>query len=283
MSEPAMVRISALRELWIHTGTACNLECPFCLEGSRPGDTRLQRVTLTELKPYLDQAATLGVDQFCFTGGEPLIVKDIVKILEYALRFKPCLVLTNGTAPLIKRVHQLQILKQQAHALSFRISLDHPDEKLHDADRGWGNFKRAVDGLKLLHQHGFAISIARHRHPDENSPQIDARFHELLRKQGLPEETLIMPLPDFGRLGAGDPTASISATQLAESPWATRLMCSRSRMLVKRAGEVRVLACALVDDDARFEMGADLAASLTQPVKLQHSRCRQCVQFGATL
>ena len=27
----------ALRELWFHTGTACNLSCPFCLEGSKPG------------------------------------------------------------------------------------------------------------------------------------------------------------------------------------------------------------------------------------------------------
>jgi len=27
----------ALKELWFHTGTACNLACPFCLEGSKPG------------------------------------------------------------------------------------------------------------------------------------------------------------------------------------------------------------------------------------------------------
>ena len=30
-----------LNELWIHTGTACNLACPFCLEGSHPGDGRI--------------------------------------------------------------------------------------------------------------------------------------------------------------------------------------------------------------------------------------------------
>ena len=35
-----------LEELWFHTGTACNLACPFCLEGSRPGDNRLERITL---------------------------------------------------------------------------------------------------------------------------------------------------------------------------------------------------------------------------------------------
>ena len=35
------VQPHALTELWFHTGTACNLECPFCLEGSKPGDNRL--------------------------------------------------------------------------------------------------------------------------------------------------------------------------------------------------------------------------------------------------
>ena len=31
-----------LHELWFHTGTSCNLRCPFCLEGSKPGDNRLE-------------------------------------------------------------------------------------------------------------------------------------------------------------------------------------------------------------------------------------------------
>jgi MoaA/NifB/PqqE/SkfB family radical SAM enzyme len=65
----------ALRELWFHTGTACNLACPFCLEGSKPGDDRLDRVTLADLKPLLGEAVAMGVEQFSFTGGEPLSSK----------------------------------------------------------------------------------------------------------------------------------------------------------------------------------------------------------------
>src|SRR4051812_8260091 len=118
------VRLPTLRELWFHTGTACNLNCPFCFEGSGPGDTRLERVKLDDLAPYIEAAVQLGVERFGFTGGEPLIVKDIVKILEYALERKPCVLLTNGTAPLIKRAHQLELLKRRPHPLSFRISID---------------------------------------------------------------------------------------------------------------------------------------------------------------
>ena len=58
------IQPGALRELWFHTGTACNLACPFCLEGSRPGDGRLQRIALADVRPLMDEAAALGVQQF---------------------------------------------------------------------------------------------------------------------------------------------------------------------------------------------------------------------------
>lgn len=274
------VQLAHFRDLWFHTGTACNLECPFCLEGSKPGDTRLDRITLNEIKPLIDEAVQLGVARFCFTGGEPLIVKDIVKILSYALQFKPCLVLTNGTAPLIKRVHQLQLLKQQPHALAFRVSLDHPDERLHDADRGWGNFKRAVEGLKLLHQAGFDISIARHSKPDENATAVLARYSELLRKHGLPADTVVAPLPELGRPGAEhtDLPSPDDVARCGQAP-----MCASSRMAVKHNGRLRMFACALTDDDARFDLGPSLQASLSQPVALLHRRCGQCVRLGVSL
>ena len=109
----------ALRELWFHTGTACNLACPFCLEGSKPGDRRLGRITLADAKPFIDEAVTLGVEQLSFTGGEPFIVKDFVNILGYASQLRPCLVLTNGTLPLLKRMHQITAPLPSSRA--FRI------------------------------------------------------------------------------------------------------------------------------------------------------------------
>jgi sulfatase maturation enzyme AslB (radical SAM superfamily) len=274
----AIVKAAALRELWFHTGTACNLECPFCLEDSKPGDTRLERVTLTDLAPYFDAGVALGIERFAFTGGEPLIVKDIVKILTYALERKPCLLLTNGTAPLIKRVHQLLLLKQQPHALAFRVSIDHPNEQAHDAGRGWGNFRRAIDGLKLLYASGFAISIARHAQPDEDANAIAARYRDLLRKQNLPEDLLVATLPELGRPGKG---TTVALPEIGRSPHP--LLCADSRMVLKRGGEMRVYACALTDDDARFDLGTSLAGSLSCEVKLQHQRCVQCVRHGVPL
>jgi len=111
----------SLQELWFHTGTACNLECPFCLEGSKPGDDRLERITLNDVEALMTEAVELGTEQFSFTGGEPFIVKDFVNILRFAADKLPCLVLTNGTDALLKRLHQVAPLIDCRHPISFSL------------------------------------------------------------------------------------------------------------------------------------------------------------------
>lgn len=107
------IRPHSLDEVWFHTGTTCNLSCSFCLEGSKPGDERLQRMRFEDVRPFIDEALFLGVKQFSFTGGEPFVVRDLVRILDYALTYRPCLVLTNATDPLIRRLPQIQLLKKK--------------------------------------------------------------------------------------------------------------------------------------------------------------------------
>jgi organic radical activating enzyme len=267
---PQFVSLQRLRELWFHTGTACNLNCSFCLEGSGPGDNRLQRVRLDDIRGYIDAAAQLNVERFGFTGGEPLIVKDIVRILEYALARRPCVLLTNGTAPLIKRVHQLELLQRQAHPLTFHVSIDYHDELRHDAARGMGNFRKALEGLRLLHEHGFAVGVTRQIDADEDFAAINARFKAVFRRYRLPEDTAVFRLPDFGFPGEMRESAIAANTPMH------RTMCSDSRMVVKTAAGMRVYACGFVDDDVRFDLGQHLESALDRPVELIHRRCLVC-------
>lgn len=66
---PGYIQPKLLKELWFHTGTVCNLRCSFCLEGSKPGDNRLNPITLADARPFIQEALALGVEQFSFTGG----------------------------------------------------------------------------------------------------------------------------------------------------------------------------------------------------------------------
>jgi len=108
-----------LKELWFHTGTICNLSCPFCLEGSKPGDDRLNKITFEDAKPFLDEAIELGVEKFSFTGGESFVIPDFIKILDYALTLRPCLILTNGTKPIQMRFDDIKPLIKKTVPLKF--------------------------------------------------------------------------------------------------------------------------------------------------------------------
>jgi uncharacterized Fe-S cluster-containing radical SAM superfamily protein len=276
---PSSIPLSRLRELWVHTGTACNLSCPFCHEGSKPGDGRIAAPTLSQLAPLLDEAAARGVERFAFTGGEPLILKGILEILLHALHLRPVLVLTNGTAPFIRRSHQLAQLRAAGHELAFRVSIDYPDEARHDAGRGLKNFRKALEGLRLLHAAGFAVGITRQLTLGENAVAVETQFRRLLQKQRLPEDLPIVALPDlaaFGSMGLPDNMTDAGTTGATRFP----PLCTSGRMLLIRDGAPRFHACPLTDDAARFDAGASLPEALAAQVIPDHPRCTRCLGCG---
>jgi len=279
------IEAHALDELWFHTGTACNLACPFCLEGSKPGDGRLDRIVLEDAKPFIDEAIKLGVKQFSFTGGEPFIVRDFVNILRYASALRPCLVLTNGTDPVIKRIHQIETLRNQPNPISFRISVDYPDRDQHDAGRGKGSYELAWRGMRMLLDAGFNVSLARQMDPGEDSAIVDTAFEIELKRRRLPADTTIVSFPDFLVPGS-DPTVpyvtkNCMTTFQTESS-RREFMCAFSRMVIKLRGRMRVYACTLVDDDPGYDLGGSLGESMEKRVMLHHHRCYSCFAHGSS-
>lgn len=275
----------ALQELWFHTGTACNLACPFCLEGSKPGDNRLERITLADAAPFIDEALALGVEQFSFTGGEPFIVKDFVNILHYAAARRPCLVLTNGTDAVLKRLEQIESLKKEPNPVSFRVSIDCPDRDRHDAGRGAGNFDLAWQSMRELHARGFHVSLARQMDTGEDSAAVDAAFRELFAEHGLPADTRIVSFPDFLTPGSHPKVPHVTEhcmTAYQTEETRRQFMCAFSKMLVKTGGRMRVYACTLVDDDPSYDLGGTLSESMRKRIMLHHHRCYSCFAFGSS-
>lgn len=274
-----------LDELWFHTGTACNLECPFCLEGSKPGDTRLDRITLADARPFLNEAVEIGVRQFSFTGGEPFIVKDFVNILSYAANLRPCLVLTNGTDPVLKRLHQIETLTNTKHPISFRVSIDYPDERQHDEGRGAGSFIKALKGMQVLHGMGFNVSLARQMEPDEDSNAVDRRFRDILRHFALPDDIRIVSFPDFDVPSAQRVVPEVTEdcmTRYQTEAARREFMCAFSKMVIKIDGRMRVYACTLVDDDPDYDLGGTLREADGKRIMLRHHRCYSCFTFGSS-
>ncbi len=185
------IKPQSLKDLWFHTGTICNLNCSFCFEEASPISNRIEKLTFEDAKPLIDEAVEMGVEKFSFTGGESFVNQNFIKILDYALNFKPCLILTNGTQPLLNSIAELAKLKDSKNALSFRISLDSPIEKEHDKYRGQGNFQKALQSLKLLSDLEFKISVAGRSEDDIYG------FRKLFAKSAISKQTSIVIFPEL--------------------------------------------------------------------------------------
>ena len=160
----AHVALGALETLWINTGTLCNITCANCYIESSPRNDALSYISAAEVAAFLNEAETsrLPLQEVGFTGGEPFMNPDFLVMLEDALKrgFK-ALVLTNAMKPMMNHSKGLLALHQQYGArLTLRVSLDHPDPPIHDAERGAGSFDRTLEGLRFLASHGFRLHIA---------------------------------------------------------------------------------------------------------------------------
>jgi MoaA/NifB/PqqE/SkfB family radical SAM enzyme len=274
------IQAEKLEELWFHTGTKCNLSCPFCLEGSSPTSNRLPYLTLEETQPFIEEAVELGIEAFSFTGGEPFLNPSFMSILKLALKHRSCLVLTNGTKPLQLKLPALQALKaQSSHELKFRVSLDSPEIPAHDEGRGEGSFVMAMEGIRQLLNLGFQVSVAAHWPKGKTTTELSDRYQEVFREHDIAEELKMVFFPDFHK-----PHQSVEVPEITETCMTTyqteasraEFMCSFSRMVIKRGDTVKVSACTLVDDDET------LTGSLKPRVMLAHHRCFSCFSCGSS-
>lgn len=286
----AHVALGALETLWINTGTLCNITCANCYIESSPRNDALSYISAAEVAAFLNEAETsrLPLQEVGFTGGEPFMNPDFLVMLEDALKrgFK-ALVLTNAMKPMMNHAKGLLALHQRYGAqLTIRVSLDHPDPAIHDAERGAGSFDRTLEGLRFLAGHGFRLHIAgRAAFGAGQEAALRAEFAAVFAAHGIAvdaaDPVALMLFPEMN--------AQADVPEITEACWGIlgkspdSLMCASARMVVKRKGAARpaVLACTLLAYDPQFELGATLAEA-SRPVALNHPHCSKfCVLGGA--
>ncbi len=287
-SPRATVSLRSLNTLWFNTGSLCNLSCRGCYIESSPTNDRLQYLTLTEVEGYLDEIAAAGfpTQEIGFTGGEPFMNPDLVRMLESSLdRCFRVLVLTNAMRPMEKRASALAALARRK-GLTIRVSLDHYRQDRHEAIRGPRSWEPAMQGLRWLRRHGFHITIACRQFEDEMEDKTRARFADLFQELDLsldasnPAELVLFPVMDAER----------DVPEITQSCWGTldvnpdSMMCASSRMVVRRKGApyATIVPCTLLPYDESLELGTNLAGARPD-VPLNHPFCAQfCVLGGAS-
>ncbi len=126
---------------------ACPQRCEYCYNRNRQGqpmdkDTILK--TARELKE-------MGVVWLGLTGGEPLLNKDIVEIVESVSDDCAVKLFTTGCTLTREKAYQLK----QAGLFSVSVSLDHWLEEKHDLGRRYpGAFREALKAIDIFRSVG---------------------------------------------------------------------------------------------------------------------------------
>ncbi|MBL8557820.1 MAG: radical SAM protein [Hyphomonadaceae bacterium] len=281
----ATVTLGALRTLWFNTGTLCNIACKGCYIESSPSNDRLVYLSPQDVAPYLDEIAPDV--EVGFTGGEPFLNPHIIELIGMSLALDhPVIVLTNAMRPMLRpRVMEglLTLQKEYGEKLVLRVSLDHPEAPLHDAERGEGGFDETLAGIDWLCANGFAVHVAGRMWGAEEA-DLRARYADLFAARdwridaASPRELVLFPEMDV----------AVDVPEITTACWGilgldpAGLMCSTSRMIVRRAGAAHpvVVTCTLLPYEPAFELGATLAGS-ARTVPLNHPHCAKfCVLGG---
>jgi 12,18-didecarboxysiroheme deacetylase len=159
---------------------ACNLKCVHCYAHATEGSTS-DELSTAEGRRMIDDLAAFGAPVLLFSGGEPLVRKDMPELAAYAVeKGMRAVISTNGT--LISR-SIAQTLKQIG--LSYvGISLDGL-EPVNDHFRGVGGaFKKALQGIQNCQEAGIKVGL-RFTINKQNVQEIPGIF-DLLEKMEIP-------------------------------------------------------------------------------------------------
>ena len=291
-STRASVAFTHPETLWFNTGTLCNITCANCYIESSPQNDALVYITAAEVGAYLDQLKERGwpVREIGFTGGEPFMNPELIAMLRDTLaRGFDVLVLTNAMRPMMRKPNQSglrELNREFPGKLTLRISVDHFNEHLHDTERGSGSFAITLAGMAWLRDEGIPMTVAGRTTWGETDTQSRAGYAALFAEHGFeinamnPGQTALFP--EMDEMAEVPEITTACWGILNKSP--DDVMCSSSRMVVKRKGADRpvVLACTLLAYDPAFELGETLEEA-ERPVTLNHPHCAKfCVLGGAS-
>ena len=286
-SKRAFIEAKRIKTLWFNTGTLCNIECKNCYIESSPKNNRLVYLTFNEVKLFIDEAIdkNLGTNEIGFTGGEPFMNKDILKMIEYSLskNFK-VLVLSNAMKPMLNIKEDL--LKLNHQNLVIRVSIDHYQKEKHEEVRGKNTFDVMIKGLLWLNSNNFNYALATRLLWGEEEDQLRNNFNQFIDKYNLKLDAKSkQQLVTFVEMDKKVDTPEITTACwniLGKDP--DDIMCSWSRMVVKKKGisKPSVIACTLLPYEDEFDLGQSLTNSLKK-IHLNHKHCSKfCVLGGSS-
>lgn len=176
----------------------CDFRCVYCMAEDMTFLPKRDLLTLEELDRLCSAFIARGVKKLRLTGGEPLVRKNLMSLIEGLSRH-----LKSGDLEELTLTTNGSQLRQHAQALyqhgvrRVNVSLDTLDADKFKAITRWGDFDRVMDGIQAAQDAGLKVklnAVALRGFNEDEIPSMITFAHE--RDMDL---TLIetMPLGDI--------------------------------------------------------------------------------------
>lgn len=181
----------------------CNASCSFCDIWERPSPY----VTLDNARQNLRDLKKLGVRVVDFTGGEPLLHRQLPELLQEAKRLGLITTVTTNALLYPKLAGRLRGLVDMLH-----FSLDSPVADEHDQSRGVTCFDKVMESIAIARQLGerpdILFTVFEH-----NVHQIRQMHEEIC----LPNDLVLIlnPVFEYNAVETGDRFSEATLRQLS--------------------------------------------------------------------
>jgi MoaA/NifB/PqqE/SkfB family radical SAM enzyme len=134
----------------------CPMRCEHCFEWENLNQK--ESFTKDDLLKVIDIYQKQGVQQFHFSGGEPMTrFKDLLEMFEYTKGTSECWVVTSGFNCTAENAVKLK----KAGCKGVVVSIDHYIPELHNIFRGHSNaFDHAITAVKAVKEAGMVSAIS---------------------------------------------------------------------------------------------------------------------------
>lgn len=245
----------SLNNVYLNMTQICNLRCIYCYAASRKerGENNL---TYEEYINLLNDLKAISPNlRISFTGGEPLMSENTIKVAKYAksIGFKTTL-MTNATLIGDNNIDDI------CNAFdAFQISIDGSDADKHNHYRGEGNYQKSSHAIELLKSNKVNVRIAM-TVTKENEDDVKA----MSERWG--KDLIFQPLFPLGR--AENDQNVLSGKEyyatLSKNPRVNPF--NRINSIVKTSYNHRIDKCALGDGEISISCTGDV-----YPCQLLHN------------
>jgi cyclic pyranopterin phosphate synthase len=276
MNTPELLDIRGrpLKDLRLSVIDQCNFRCPYCMPKESYGPdfpfmTSTERLSFDELARLARTFVGLGVEKIRITGGEPLLRKDLPKLIETIAAMRTPsgreldIALTTNGSLLAKQAQSLK----DAGLKRITVSLDSLDDKLAGRMNGVGfPVARVLEGIATAQRVGLApVKVNTVIERGANDSQILPLVHHF-RDSGVQLRFIeYMDVGGASRWNAGQV-----------------LTADAMRAIVEQHYPLRPDSAARGHDTAEIWHHADGAGSVGFIASMSHPFCGDCTRARVT-